>query len=237
MKRKYKCQYCDYAPSRKWNLKKHLIFVHRVENNEIQDNLQQHDVIKSELQTSSHCPVHRQANYHPEYLTRDSTSNQNQLILDTDESTTTLQDNFARYTPMYQTESYADDVNNRYLEIDKQSQTYDPACQTVTYYTDDQTRYPTESFNPSREHLISECQPKSQIEDDEIKVTEQPIESMIESLQGQYKDFCSICGAEGPYNLMRQHFINCRSNLLKCHECNKTFLSRWKYNIHMKSEH
>ena len=236
MKRKYKCQYCDYAPSRKWNLKKHLIFVHRVENNEIQDNLQQHDVIKSELQTSSHCPVHRQANYHPEYLTRDSTSNQNELILDPDESTT-LQDNFTRYTPMYQTESYEDDVNNRYLEIDKQSQTYDPTCQTITYYTDDQTRYPTESFNPSREHLISECQPKSQIEDDEIKVTEQPIESMIESLQGQYKDFCSICGAEGPYNLMRQHFINCRSNLLKCHECNKTFLTRWKYNIHMKSEH
>ena len=236
MKRKYKCQYCDYAPSRKWNLKKHLIFVHRVENNEIQDNLQQHDVIKSELQTSSHCTVHRQANYHPEYLTRNSTSNQNHLILDPDESTT-LQDNFTRYTPMYQTESYADDVNNRYLEIDKQSQTYDPTCQTITYYTDDQTRYPTESFNPSREHLISECQPKSLIEDDESKVTEQPIESMIEILQGQYKDFCSICGAEGPYNLMRQHFINCRSNLLKCHECNKTFLSRWKYNIHMKSEH
>ena len=236
MKRKYKCQYCDYAPSRKWNLKKHLIFVHRVENNEIQDNLQQHDVIKSELQTSSHCPVHRQANYHPEYLTRNSTSNQNHLILDPDESTT-LQDNFTRYTPMYQTESYKDDVNNRYLEIDKQSQTYDPTCQTITYYTDDQTRYPTESFNPSREHLISECQPKSLIEDDESKVTEQPIESMIEILQGQYKDFCSICGAEGPYNLMRQHFINCRSNLLKCHECNKTFLSRWKYNIHMKSEH
>ena len=235
MKRKYKCPYCDYAPSRKWNLKKHLISVHRVENKEIQDNL--HDVIQSELQTSSHCPVHRQANYHPEYLT--STSNQNQSILDPDESTTVSQDNFTRYTPMYPTESYADDVNKKHLKIDQQPQIYDPTCQTITYHTDDQTRYPTESFNPSRKNLISECQPKSLIEDvyDEIKTTEQSVESMIESLQGQYKDVCSICGAEGPYNLMRQHFINCRSNLLKCHECNKTFLSRWKYNIHMKSEH
>ena len=58
MKRKFKCPYCEYAPSRKWNLKKHLISVHRVEsfkNDEIQDDSQ---FIQSELLKRSHCTLY-----------------------------------------------------------------------------------------------------------------------------------------------------------------------------------